>query len=250
VPLPEDLREQSDVPLAFASVLEGELGDDALLTIGIAQTSVMDVLQDDQVRGAVMLFSIDGAEGQLTFVALEHFAQRIEQVASDELLLSTATPPLEAAAHKLAEIGGVDLEMDAPREAGGDEITQLLRQTDLTAFPILDGTDAVACLVIGIRNATAVTKLGAAEAVVTMAVPTPAPSVLADVEMGVTAELGRTEMTVRDLLALTPGAVIDLDRTEGALVDVLVNGTPIARGEVVVVDEQFGIRISEILTHA
>jgi flagellar motor switch protein FliN/FliY len=75
------------------------------------------------------------------------------------------------------------------------------------------------------------------------------PTLLAEVEMGVTAELGRTEMTVRDLLSLTPGAVIDLDRTAGAPVDVLVNGTPIARGEVVVIDEQFGIRVSEILTN-
>ena len=72
-------------------------------------------------------------------------------------------------------------------------------------------------------------------------------SLLHDVEMGVTAELGRRRMTVRDLLSLTPGAVIELDRAAGSPVDVLVNGTVIARGEVVVVDEEFGIRISEIV---
>ena len=54
-------------------------------------------------------------------------------------------------------------------------------------------------------------------------------------------------MSVRDLLALTPGAVIELDRAAGSPVDVLVNGTLIARGEVVVIDEEFGIRISEIV---
>jgi flagellar motor switch protein FliN/FliY len=70
---------------------------------------------------------------------------------------------------------------------------------------------------------------------------------LHDVEMGVTAELGRTRMTVRDLLSLTPGAVVELDRAAGSPVDVLVNGTLIARGEVVVIDEEFGIRISEII---
>jgi flagellar motor switch protein FliN/FliY len=70
---------------------------------------------------------------------------------------------------------------------------------------------------------------------------------LHDVEMGVTAELGRTRMTVRDLLSLTPGAVVELDRAAGSPVDVLVNGTLIARGEVVVIDEEFGIRISEIV---
>ena len=72
--------------------------------------------------------------------------------------------------------------------------------------------------------------------------------VLADVEMGVTAELGRCEMTIRDVLSLTAGAVIDLDRAAGTPVDLLVNGTAIARGEVVVVDEEFGIRITEILS--
>ena len=70
---------------------------------------------------------------------------------------------------------------------------------------------------------------------------------LHDVEMGVTAELGRTRMTVRDLLSLTPGAVVELDRAAGSPVDVLVNGTLIARGEVVVIDEEYGIRISEIV---
>ena len=72
-------------------------------------------------------------------------------------------------------------------------------------------------------------------------------AILKDVEMGVTAELGRRRMTVRDLLALTPGSVIELDRAAGSPVDVLVNGTLIARGEVVVIDEEFGIRIAEIV---
>ena len=71
---------------------------------------------------------------------------------------------------------------------------------------------------------------------------------LGDVEMGITAELGRTRMTVRDLLALTPGTVVELDRAAGSPVDLLVNGTLIARGEVVVVDDEFGVRISEIVS--
>ena len=73
---------------------------------------------------------------------------------------------------------------------------------------------------------------------------------LADVEMGVTAELGRTRMTVRDLLALSPGSVVELDRVAGSPVDLLVNGTLIARGEVVVVDDEFGVRITEIVAKA
>lgn len=70
---------------------------------------------------------------------------------------------------------------------------------------------------------------------------------LGDVEMEVTAELGRTSLTVRELLSLVPGSVVELDRIAGAPIDVLVNGTVIARGEVVVVDEEFGVRITEIL---
>ena len=67
------------------------------------------------------------------------------------------------------------------------------------------------------------------------------------VDMEVTVELGRARMTVRDLLALTPGNVLELDRAAGSPADLLVNGRLIARGEVVVVDEDFGLRITEIL---
>ncbi len=75
----------------------------------------------------------------------------------------------------------------------------------------------------------------------------PSFDLLHDVEMEVTAELGRTRMSVRELLSLTPGAVIELDRAAGGPADLLVNGRLIARGEVVVIDENFGIRITEIV---
>jgi flagellar motor switch protein FliN/FliY len=71
-------------------------------------------------------------------------------------------------------------------------------------------------------------------------------SVLYDVEMTLTAELGRTKLPVRQVLELTPGAVLELDRAAGSPADVMVNGRLIARGEVVVIDEEFGIRITEI----
>ncbi|WP_148615858.1 flagellar motor switch protein FliN [Nocardioides rubriscoriae] len=70
------------------------------------------------------------------------------------------------------------------------------------------------------------------------------------VEMEVTVELGRTRMAVRDLLALAPGTVLALDRAAGAPADLLVNGRLVARGEVVVVDEDFGLRVTEILDHS
>jgi flagellar motor switch protein FliN len=70
---------------------------------------------------------------------------------------------------------------------------------------------------------------------------------LRDVHMEVTAQIGATRMTVNELLSLTDGAVVELDRAAGAPADLLVNGHLIARGEVVVIDENFGLRITEIV---
>lgn len=70
------------------------------------------------------------------------------------------------------------------------------------------------------------------------------------VDMEVTVEIGRTRMTVRELLDLAPGAVLELDRAAGSPADLLVNGRLIARGEVVVIDEDFGLRITEIAVDA
>ncbi|WNB85231.1 flagellar motor switch protein FliN [Cellulomonas sp. ATA003] len=70
---------------------------------------------------------------------------------------------------------------------------------------------------------------------------------LYDVEMTLTAEIGRTRLPVRQVLELVPGSVLELDRAAGAPADLMVNGRLIARGEVVVVDEDYGIRITEII---
>lgn len=72
--------------------------------------------------------------------------------------------------------------------------------------------------------------------------------ILLDVPLHITVELGRAEMSVREILALGPGSVIELDRSAGDVLDVLVNGTLIAQGEVVVVDEQFGIRLTRVFS--
>jgi flagellar motor switch protein FliN/FliY len=62
-----------------------------------------------------------------------------------------------------------------------------------------------------------------------------------------TVEVGRAELTIRDLLRLSEGSVIELDRLAGDPLDVLVNGTAIAKGEVVMVGERFGIRFGQII---
>ena len=71
---------------------------------------------------------------------------------------------------------------------------------------------------------------------------------LNDVEMTVTVELGRTRLKVRDLLKMTEGSLIELGRGIGEAVDVLVNGSVIARGDVVVVDDELGVRITEFVS--
>jgi len=70
---------------------------------------------------------------------------------------------------------------------------------------------------------------------------------LLDVPMGVTVELGRTTMAVQEVLDLQAGSVIELDHLAGEAVDIFVNNHLLARGEVVVVDDRFGVRITQII---
>jgi flagellar motor switch protein FliN/FliY len=71
---------------------------------------------------------------------------------------------------------------------------------------------------------------------------------LLDVSVPITAQLGATEMRIRDVLRLVPGSIVELDKLAGDPVDLFVRGKLIAQGEVVVVDESFGIRVTKIVT--
>ena len=73
---------------------------------------------------------------------------------------------------------------------------------------------------------------------------------LHDVPVELAVEIGRTRMTIGETLTLGPGSIVSLNRLAGEPVDLLVNGRPIARGEVVVVDEEFGLRVTEIVSTA
>jgi flagellar motor switch protein FliN/FliY len=123
-----------------------------------------------------------------------------------------------------ANLVGTSLPAAAPFEAAPTDASSALEEDGGSAFPVL-APDA------------------------SSAAPTPLRGIgmLHGVDMEVTVELGRTRMTVRELLALTPGHVLELDRAAGSPADLLVNGRLIARGEVVVVDEDFGLRVTEIL---
>ena len=72
--------------------------------------------------------------------------------------------------------------------------------------------------------------------------------VILDVPVTVSLEIGRTKINIRNLLQLNQGSVVELDRFAGEPMDVLVNGTLIAHGEVVVVNDKFGIRLTDIIS--
>ena len=72
--------------------------------------------------------------------------------------------------------------------------------------------------------------------------------VVLDIPVTISMEVGATQITIRNLLQLNQGSVIELDRLAGEPLDVLVNGTLIAHGEVVVINEKFGIRVTDVIS--
>jgi flagellar motor switch protein FliN/FliY len=73
---------------------------------------------------------------------------------------------------------------------------------------------------------------------------------LMDVPLDLSVELGRARMTIQDLLGLGPGSVIELDKIAGEALDILVNDRLVARGEAVVVNDKFGVRITDIVSQS
>jgi len=74
--------------------------------------------------------------------------------------------------------------------------------------------------------------------------------VILDIPVTLSMEIGRTRVSIQDLLQLAKGSVVELDRMAGEPLDVLVNGTLVARGEVVVVNDKFGVRLSDVISPA
>ena len=223
---------------------------------------------------AVVMDVRGGLTGSLVLVLADSLASALENSPfGAQQLLDALGPALADAGTALAEASSAPLELQAAREVQpGIALAGVGDGRTFGAVPLLSGGEHVATLALIVDPA--VVEAPVAGDLQPGAVPDQreapearthefqaldgaagpgAPgaarpmTLLHDVEMGVTAELGRTRMTVRDLLSLTPGAVVELDRAAGSPVDVLVNGTLIARGEVVVIDEEYGIRISEIV---
>jgi flagellar motor switch protein FliN/FliY len=144
-------------------------------------------------------------------------------------------PALEAAAATLGRVRVASERTEEPLSA----LDGLRDKGMFVAVPLTAGGEHQATLAIQVTlPTTAQTQ------------PRGSLDLLRHVAMEVTVEIGRTRMTVQELLSLHPGEVVELDRAASAPADLLVNGTLIARGEVVVVDEDFGLRISEIVTDA
>ncbi|MBV1775756.1 flagellar motor switch protein FliN [Burkholderiaceae bacterium DAT-1] len=139
--------------------------------------------------------------------------------------------------------------MSNENEQGMDDWAAALAEqqaADASAMPA-EETSNVAASQPAISAADIFQKFDASNAV--PAQPTSIDMIL-DIPVSLTVELGRTKIAIRSLLQLAQGSVVELDGLAGEPMDVLVNGTLIAQGEVVVVNDKFGIRLTDIITPA
>lgn len=181
------------------------------------------------------------ASGELLLAVDEELATALADAGVGPVGLAAAlTPALEAVA---AALGGVTL--GPAQEADARlAVNRILAGGESALVPLLGAQRCRAAVALSVVPAPD----QPAAAPVAAAVQAERLDLLRGVEMEATAELGRTRMTVNDLLALRAGAVIELDRVAGGPADLLVNGRLIARGEVVVVDENYGIRITQVVS--
>jgi flagellar motor switch protein FliN/FliY len=208
------------------------------LTPGTAQPGALATA--GEWAGAAVAY-LDGSSDALVGVLVgQELVEALQASPLGELDLADAVQPaLDAAAAALGSTAGAAQSLN-PATVGP---TLTGRSS---ALPLLtgDSTGAVLFMVPTVIPGAA----GNGDA--TGAVNRPGIELLHGVAMEVTVELGRTRMSVRELLALSPGDVLELDRAAGSPADLLVNGRLIARGEVVVVDEDFALRVTEIVPNA
>ena len=198
---------------------------------------------------AITAYLSGGVEGKLLLVVA---AELVQALAGTPFGAVEPAAALRPALDTLAAALGARLD-GSPTAIAVEDCVDVLAGGTAVLVPLVAGSPATAAA--GVAGAAVHALVGVsvvAEAATGSGATAGAASwgidMLRDVEMEVTCELGRTRMTVRQLLALAPGDVVELDRLAGSPADLLVNGTLLARGEVVVVDEAFGLRITEIVT--
>lgn len=251
----------ADLALAAAAAAATVLPSVEPLTAAGAQPGT------DQVTAAfagAAVADVDGARtGRIAVLVGEELTSALADSPLEGLDLAAATQPaLDAIAATLGAAAGagrtVELDLVAsdlgpdftvvPLIGAGIAASVLIQDHLLDAVPTVADTDLpVVETPAPTASAPAAAPTAETPAAPPVALPHRGIEMLHGVDMEVTVELGRTRMTVRDLLALTPGAVLELDRAAGSPADLLVNGRLIARGEVVVVDEDFGLRVTEIV---
>lgn len=151
------------------------------------------------------------------------------QVSAEDVL----RPSLEAAARVL----GVGVLGDTRL----DDAEALFADADTAVFELIDNGASAGWFAIRVRSNSAGSRRSRTDSMAGKL------GRINNVEMALTVEIGRTRMSVRDVLSLEPGAVVELDRSAGAPADVLLNGRLIAHGEIVVVDQDYAVRITQIL---
>lgn len=266
----EALNERADqlaaaIVEALTSTLQatGAAGEELLLGPADVQDGPSDLLPPGQIEGVVASVR-DSAVLQVVLVLGEGLLPDLAAAEGDgdPADQSAWMAPVAGAMERWATTVEGVLANALPVDSGSqlDHLIALGQGTALTGAGIFRGSDLVGSIAVVGRTELPPAPAAPAPAAPPTATSTAAPAaagesgpavaamqVLADVEMLVTAELGRTRLNVSDLLGLAPGSVIELDRTAGSPIDLLVNGTLIARGEVVVVDEEYGVRLTEIV---
>ncbi|RSM39583.1 flagellar motor switch protein FliN [Actinoplanes sp. ATCC 53533] len=212
------------------------------LQVGAPVAASPDMLTTGQ---AVTAKFSGAAAGEVVVVVGQDLADALKQSPLGELDLTAAIrPALEAAARAF---GPVVLDPGQLMESGV-ALSAIAAKNQAIAVPLLDGGEIRAVVALALTPWPSDAAPGGVARRSEGAAPLRGGlDMLHDVEMEVSAELGRTRMSVRELLSLIPGAIVELDRAAGSPADLLVNGRLIARGEVVVIDENFGIRITEIV---
>ena len=212
------------------------------LIVGAPVAATPDALTSGQ---AITAKFSGAASGEVLVVVGQDLADALKESPIGELdLIQAVRPALEAAARAFGPVVLDPGQLMEPDVA----LSAIAAKEDAVAVPLLDGGEVRAILALALSpwptdSGGVATRPTAGAAAIRGGL-----DMLHDVEMEVSAELGRTRMSVRELLSLSPGAIVELDRAAGSPADLLVNGRLIAKGEVVVIDENFGIRITEIVS--
>jgi flagellar motor switch protein FliN/FliY len=207
----------------------------------------------------------EGIVGEVTLVVGTELASAMEAAAPDASLTTAALPALAVGAAAIALATNLGIDSGDASEIATETLTGVVG--DFAAVPLFSDDAQVASVVVRVVDEAEpdselevapmahehrfadvagheLPTLGAPGSGAAAVRPL---STLNDVAMEVTAELGRRRLKVRDIAALQPGSVLALDRAAGSPVDLRVNGALVLRGEVVVVEDDLGVRVAEVV---